>query len=652
MGRLALLLIAILGSTVATAQHATLLLVGDSTIDITSHIRYFRDDSDRYTFAEILSAEADSLFAQAIESKMSTTKRHNVFWGRVVIENALPFDAPFFAVAKKGAISTDTVEWYFLNPTGRWQRQLRGNLVEDRYKVYPAPGFILAAGRQTVLYFRMVADNYRPAISNAHFELKPMALMLEQQRQARLFSGWFYGILTTIIVFCTVFGLFFRERNYLLLALVGLLEVLYYLAADGIGGEFLWTHYPFVWVDKVGANAFGPISVCLITLFSVKFLNTRSTVPLLHRMIWTVALISAVLGLLMPYHDWYQFFRLISNYIAIAWLAALIVAGAYLAFRKRNIAGVLFLSCFSISFICGIIWQLYLNGVIPETSLVKTINQIGLVIAAFLFSVAVGYNALQLRRKQRETERRRLLMEAENARLVKEQNVMLEEQVARRTFQLETEKKKSDDLLLNILPSEVANELKDHGTAAARLYDNVTVLFTDFVNFTKAGEKLSPQELVDELNDCFKAFDEIITRHGLEKIKTIGDAYLAVAGLPRPLPQHACNAVAAAFDILSFLQRRKEQKESFDVRIGVHSGPVVAGIVGVKKFAYDIWGDTVNTAARMEQSGAVGKINISHATYDLIRNDYQCSYRGEVRAKNKGEMKMYFVERQQHAAIP
>ncbi len=209
------------------------------------------------------------------------------------------------------------------------------------------------------------------------------------------------------------------------------------------------------------------------------------------------------------------------------------------------------------------------------------------------------------------------------------------------------EKHKSDSLLLNILPSEVAEELKTKGHAEAKHFDLVTVLFSDFVNFTLAAEKMSPQELVSELDHCFKAFDEIIGKYNIEKIKTIGDAYMAVCGLPIKNNLHAENIMSAALEIKDFMAKRNNApgSRSFDIRIGIHSGPVVAGIVGTKKFAYDIWGDTVNTAARMEQNSEKGMINISEMSYNLVKDKFQCSYRGEVTAKNKGSMKMYYLEK-------
>ena len=239
-----------------------------------------------------------------------------------------------------------------------------------------------------------------------------------------------------------------------------------------------------------------------------------------------------------------------------------------------------------------------------------------------------------------------MAQEQEKQRYLETEKERLEEEVTMRTAEIVSEKQKSDDLLRNILPEEVANELKQKGSSEAKYFDHVTVIFTDFVDFTKAGERLTPQQLVDELHTCFKAFDDIASKYNIEKIKTIGDAYLAVSGLPAADHNHAENTVRAALDIKAFMNERKKRlpATTFDIRIGLHSGAVVAGIVGVKKFAYDIWGDTVNTAARMEQSSLPDKINISQTTYELIKDKFICTYRGEIAAKNKGDMNMYFVE--------
>jgi class 3 adenylate cyclase len=211
------------------------------------------------------------------------------------------------------------------------------------------------------------------------------------------------------------------------------------------------------------------------------------------------------------------------------------------------------------------------------------------------------------------------------------------------------EKKRSDELLLNILPEETAEELKATGSAKAKSFDLVSVLFTDFKNFTQASEKLTPEELVAEINYCYSEFDRIITKYGIEKIKTIGDSYMCASGLPVTNTTHPEDIVNAGLEMVDFIHRNKIDREAkgqpyFELRLGINSGPVVAGIVGIKKFAYDIWGDTVNTASRMESSGAVGRVNISGATYELVKEKFICSYRGKIEAKNKGTIDMYFVD--------
>jgi class 3 adenylate cyclase len=223
-------------------------------------------------------------------------------------------------------------------------------------------------------------------------------------------------------------------------------------------------------------------------------------------------------------------------------------------------------------------------------------------------------------------------------------------QRARRAIQ--KEKDVSEGLLLNILPEEVAAELKLNGAAEARQFDQATVLFTDFKGFTALSEQLTPVELVAEIHHCFKAFDGIVEARHIEKIKTIGDAYMAAGGLPDTAYGGPAEVVLAALEMQEFMadyaaQRRSQARPYFEMRVGVHTGPVIAGIVGVKKFAYDIWGDTVNTASRMESSGAVGCVNVSGATYELLKADTRFSFeaRGLVAAKGKGEMQMYFARR-------
>jgi len=212
---------------------------------------------------------------------------------------------------------------------------------------------------------------------------------------------------------------------------------------------------------------------------------------------------------------------------------------------------------------------------------------------------------------------------------------------------IEKEMSRSDHLLNNILPLETAQELKERGSVKAKKFESVTVLFTDFKEFTIHSEHLSPEQLVDSVHYYFSKFDEIIGKYGLEKIKTIGDSYMCAGGLPFPCNNHPVKVIEAAFEIVQFMEESKlstnKDLAHFEVRIGVNTGPVVAGVVGSKKFAYDIWGDTVNVASRMETNCESGKINVSENTYNRIKENFDCQYRGEIAAKNKGMLKMYYA---------
>lgn len=228
---------------------------------------------------------------------------------------------------------------------------------------------------------------------------------------------------------------------------------------------------------------------------------------------------------------------------------------------------------------------------------------------------------------------------------IEEQNII----IAENAKEIALQREKSDGLLLNILPFAVAEELKAKGAAKPRSYDEVSVGFTDFAGFTMISEILSPEDLVAQLDAMFLEFDKIIEKYELQRIKTIGDAYMFAAGLPDPLDDHAERSIRASLEIRDFISRfnttLKPGMPSWNIRIGVHSGPVVAGVIGIKKFAYDIWGDTVNTAARMESSGEVGKVNISGVTKSQLNGAFETEHRGMVKAKNKGAIEMFFVER-------
>jgi class 3 adenylate cyclase len=211
------------------------------------------------------------------------------------------------------------------------------------------------------------------------------------------------------------------------------------------------------------------------------------------------------------------------------------------------------------------------------------------------------------------------------------------------------EKQKSENLLLNILPPAVATELKENGNVRAVRVDLAGVLFADFSEFTALSQTMTAEVLVSELNECFSSFDRIARSHGIEKLKTIGDGYLCVAGVPTPMPDALISLVRVGMEIRDFIAARRKEKvaaggQYWDVRVGMHCGPLIAGIVGLHKFAYDVWGDTVNIASRLESAGAPGRINISQEFRDHLPPESVCVPRGPIPVKGKGDVEMFFLE--------
>lgn len=293
-------------------------------------------------------------------------------------------------------------------------------------------------------------------------------------------------------------------------------------------------------------------------------------------------------------------------------------------------------------------------GSVPAKSLmcVPIINK-GDTIAAIYLDNHVSKQVFTSERKELlEVLSGQIAISLENAELY--QN--LEDRVIERTqviekqkLELERSKKQSDDLLLNILPEEIADELKENGKCKTRKYESATIMFTDFEDFTSMSETLTPEELIEIVDEQYQAFDTITEKYGIEKIKTIGDSYMCVSGIPVANSDHAVNAVKAALEMAEFVKKFAEERKKRNLpyarmRIGMHSGTVIAGVVGHKKFAYDVWGDSVNTASRMESSCEVGKVNISGTTYELVKDKFKCVYRGKIEAKRKGEIDMFYVE--------
>ena len=409
-----------------------------------------------------------------------------------------------------------------------------------------------------------------------------------------------------------------------------------------------------------------PLSNMPITLaYAIVFLELKKYAPRSYR-VAVIALIYFV-----SYMVWNHFLPILAV-ITVNQVHALINLSmvAYLGLRagyKGNRVGYYYSSAYFIYFAIVIVEILYIQTGNPpylfKLSHVSYALFIEVLILAYALTKRFEWEREELEQAEMEAQLKLLAQTQEKERIVKEQNIRLEEEVAKRTNELqitnielkaslqavEEERRKSDELLKNILPEATAEELKRDGEAKPRTYESVTVVFVDFKDFTQKSESISPEKLVDTLNQTFTEFDKIVKKHNLEKIKTVGDAYMAVGGLPIANNTHAIDAVNAALEMQEFIMKWQDQRKasgmiSWDARIGIHTGHVVAGVVGMDKFTYDIWGVTVNTAARMEEHGSAGRVNVSSITYELIKDHFKCTSRGKVNVKGRGDVEMYWVE--------
>lgn len=465
----------------------------------------------------------------------------------------------------------------------------------------------------------------------------------------------FWGLYIGIILFAFIYNLFIylsvRERRYLYYILYIIGSVTFYMGLEGFSFKFLWPNFPYF-------NSILPVFICvtnvIIMMFATNFLaisKKQKSQFYIGRVIMAgfiaIALANIFGSLSMA--------AMPAQMLSLITCIYLIVV-AILALKRKVPSAKYFLIAWTLFLALVFIFILAENNVIPSNFFTTHSIFIGHITEVCLLSFALA-DRINWLKSENEKKQKEIIHQLQvNEQIQLEANRVLEQKVVERTAEVVEQrneavkqKKRSDELLLNILPEETAEELKNTGTSVARYFDQVTVMFTDIKDFTQFSERLSPKELVAEINECFSEFDHIVEKFGLEKIKTIGDSYMVAGGLPTANNTHATDIVNAALAILQFMNELKEKKIEqgkmyFELRIGVHTGPVVAGIVGVKKFAYDIWGDTVNIAARMQSSGEPGKVNISAHTYDLIKDSFNCNYRGKLEAKHKGLIDMYFAE--------
>jgi class 3 adenylate cyclase len=576
----------------------------------------------------------------------------SAIWLRLEFSVAKPHEKWFMSV---GTALQDTVELHYKDKEGRWQMIRQGShfpyferQVKHRFNTFLLP----FQHTETHTFYVRVAGK------------SPLVLPVIVQSEVNFYRlkanenlgyGIYFGILLAMMVYNIFLFYVLRDVNYLYYVLSIFSILMLMSSLSGYSFEYIWGDYG--WGTLYQVRSFVGFIVASTGIFAISFLRPKVYAPIFYYLLWVMTIWGILLAPLIIWADMLPWGNLTITIHSILLLLAGIIC-----WRKGNQPARFYVLAWFMYILGGISNTLRNMNIMSHNVFASYGTEIGSAIETLLLAFALS-DRYRLIRREKD------LAQKETIRLQQETNETLEQKVRERTAELfekneelnqineelnttldliETEKQKSDNLLLNILPNETAQELKETGTALPKHYKLATVLFTDFKNFTEIAEHLTPEELIEELNICFTAFDEICTRHNLEKIKTIGDAYMAVGGIPVANHTNPTDTIYAALEIVEWIQHRTKTrtqagKLSWDLRIGVHSGEVVAGVIGKKKFAYDIWGDTVNLAARMESSGEVGKVNISGVTYTLVKDKFECAFRGKIEAKNKGEVEMYFV---------
>gem|GEM_PF-2888000 len=574
--------------------------------------------------------------------------KHFVFWGKVLVKNETDKVGNYFF--ETAGFDSVTIYWGGSDHkmTIYKDADLKKSLYDTigRYCYFGRAHIYILPGEEANVYIRYV----RPAAARSMiFNL----LLYDVQRYTDFITREFAinGLILGVLLLTFLYSVFlfyaFRERAYLWFCVMELGFLFLLIDWGHFGVAFIGKRQVWALIDKhIEIIIILPSILLGSYMFANNLIRFNVHYPRLHRFfVWFICIcLLTVIGAYLYLGD-NNLLDGLEYYTYLISVVLILLVSGMAALRKIPYALVMFVSLLvlQLPIFYTIVFNVFLSVHWLEEALCAQ---------SIIWLAIITFKIKSLRDTFIKTQSDLVVSLQNNQELITKQNEELEQKVEERTANLKTanallsvEKKKSEDLLLNILPAEVAEELKEKGTANAKQFDDVTVLFTDFVNFTESAALLTPQQLVNELDACFRAFDGIISKYDIEKIKTVGDAYMAVAGLPKANTGHAESIVSAAIEINAFMQERlaKLGDSTYEIRMGIHSGSVVAGIVGVKKFAYDIWGDTVNIAARMEQNSEPGKINISQTTYELVRDKFDCAYRGEIDAKGKGMLKMYFV---------
>jgi class 3 adenylate cyclase len=510
----------------------------------------------------------------------------------------------------------------------------------------------LRPGAKLSVYARLITDQRITTVPWLRFHLWNPAEVLAGERSDRTFQCIYLGVMLVLVLYNLAMFFVIRERSHLYYVIMVVSGAMITGWFFGLTTEFLWPGLPLWDAYSVWVATF--VSCWAGCQFVRHYLDTAQTLPradVALKWLGRANLVLIPIVFLLPARM--QFFAgtPVVAWVSAAWVVAVIAQLVRVIVKslvqRHPLAG-FFLTAVILTSTASLVTGAALFGLLPANDFTLQAGEVGTCCTGIVLSLGLGFRMQQLRA---EVAARQLAHERDKRELAEEHNRGLEAKVRAPTAELVTAQEKSDALLANILPQAIIEELTTRGETEPRRHEDVSMLFTDFAGFTQTVATIPPKRLVQELDEIFRGFDDIVARHGLEKIKTIGDAYMTAAGLPMPAADHAVRSVRTALALVHFIETRNATSAlKWGLRVGVHSGAVVAGIVGKHKYAYDVWGDTVNIASRLESASEPGRVNISAYTYELVRPHFVCEYRGKLAAKGKGAIDMYFALRENVAA--
>ena len=630
---------------------------GEATIPVLNEEISYREDNTGTSSFETVSTTSESWVSQR-EKPFASGGAPARIWAR--------YDVPVASAARRVFLRTthwERVEYFIVRDGRLVDHQKVGTLVPSSERtahitMTPAAfhaGLValeLPANAHVTVFARLSTGNRFVPITGLRFSLWDATQVLEGELRDRFAQGVFFGVMLILVIYnFALFCLNVREVSYLYYVIAILLTAMLWGILYGLTQELLWAEQP-AW-DFYALWITIPIAIWSFVQFVRHYLNTQSHFPRSDTALKWAGIAGLLLLLIywLPFaanHPLSFFFILMGMAFVSSIAIALILWVTILALIKHHPLARLFFAAMFCSAIGFFVTVSTWFELLPEVEWTHNASQIGSVLTGILLSMGLGFRMKQLNREladqQIEDARLRAEHEREKRELIEAQSRGLEAKILERTFELAATQEKSDALLANILPQAIIEELKAKGHSEPRRHEEASILFTDFSGFTQAVATIPPKRLVQELDEIFRGFDDIMVANGLEKIKTIGDAYMAAGGLPVAAENHALRCVRAGVALTRFIETRNQTAAmKWGLRVGVHSGAVVAGIVGKNKYAYDVWGDTVNIASRLESAGDVNKVNISAYTFELVRDQFECEYRGKLAAKGKGEIDMYFV---------